>query len=406
MQNIVQLAKDYASKIIDEKLSAEYAYHNLEHTLEVLENVIEIGENSGLTAEELELVELAAIFHDTGWIENSNNHEENSVQIAKKFLKSCLYNPEKIEKVSELILVTNLNNDTKYLLQTVLRDADILHIGKKGFYSRSQTLKSEIEFLETKKIEELNWIECTIDFLDKTEFTTEYAIKNYNKRRLKNINKLQKRKDEMLEREPPKTADDSKTKKNNDNTIKRKDKNIGRGVETMFRNTIRTHVEFSSMADSKANIMISVNTLILTAIVAFLAKSLDTNPYLIAPSAILTIVSLTTLIFAITVTRPKITSGTFTNEEIKAKKTNLLFFGNFYNMNFKDFEWGMNEMIKDSDYLYGSMIMDYYILGQVLGEKYRKLRICYNLFMYGITISIIAFAIAIIFTPTGVQIIP
>lgn len=180
---------------------------------------------------------------------------------------------------------------------------------------------------------------------------------------------------------------------------KQMDIKIGRGVETMFRNTIRTHVEFSSMADSKANIMISVNTLILTAIVAFLAKSLDTNPYLIIPSAILTIVSLSTLIIAITVTRPKITSGVFTAEDINARETNLLFFGNFYNMDLKTFDWGMHQMIEDSEYLYGSMIKDFYYLGQVLGEKYKKLRLCYNFFMYGIIISVIAFATAIVFAP-------
>ena len=181
---------------------------------------------------------------------------------------------------------------------------------------------------------------------------------------------------------------------------------VGRGVETMFRNTIRTHVEFSSMADSKANIMISVNTLILTAIVAFLAKSLDANPYLIPPAAILTIVSLSTLIMAIKVTRPKITSGKFTDDDIKSQRTNLLFFGNFHNMELEDFEWGMKEMITDSDYLYSSMIKDYYHLGQVLGEKYRKLRITYTVFMYGIIISMIAFSISIFFAPVDTQLIP
>ncbi len=186
----------------------------------------------------------------------------------------------------------------------------------------------------------------------------------------------------------------------------KKGSKVGRGVETMFRNTIRTHVEFSSMADSKANIMISINTLILTAIVAFLAKSLDANPFLIPPAAILTIVSLSTLIMAIRVTRPQITSGIFTGEDIESKKTNLLFFGNFHNMELKDFEWSMKEMIEDSDYLYSSMIKDYYYLGQILGEKYKSLRITYTVFMYGIVISIIAFAISILFAPVDTQLIP
>ena len=185
-----------------------------------------------------------------------------------------------------------------------------------------------------------------------------------------------------------------------------KNKQGERGIETMFRNTIRTHVEFSGLADNKANIMISINTLILTALVAVMARKLDTNPQLIIPTGILAIVSLVTLVFAILVTRPKITSGTFTKDDIKEKRVNLLFFGNFFNMNLKDFEWGMTEMMNDKEFLYGSMIKDFYYLGQVLGQKYRYLRICYNIFMYGLIISILAYAIAVILYPGGTNLGP
>ena len=174
----------------------------------------------------------------------------------------------------------------------------------------------------------------------------------------------------------------------------------------MFRNTIRTHVEFSGLADNKANIMISINTLILTALVAVMARKLDSNPQLIIPTAILALVSLVTLIFAIMVIRPEITSGTFTHDDIKEKRVNLLFSGNFFNMNLKDFEWGMTEMMGDKDFLYGSMIKDFYYLGQILGQKYRYLRICYNIFMYGLIISILAFAIAVFLYPGGTNLGP
>ena len=128
----------------------------------------------------------------------------------------------------------------------------------------------------------------------------------------------------------------------------------------MFRNVIRTHVEFSMMADNKANIMISINTLILTAIVAILARKLDTNPHLIIPTILLTVVSLSTLIFATFVTRPKITDGTFTVDDIKNKRTNLLFFGNFFKMKLDEFTWGMKEMMNDREFLYCNMIMYFY----------------------------------------------
>src|SRR4030095_9031410 len=106
----------------------------------------------------------------------------------------------------------------------------------------------------------------------------------------------------------------------------------------MFRNIMRTHVEFSAMADSKANIMISINTLIIGIIVTTLLRKLVEYPYLTIPTFILLIVCLTCIIFAVFVTRPHITSGKFTQEDIDQKRTNLLFFGNFYNMPLSDFD--------------------------------------------------------------------
>ncbi len=172
-----------------------------------------------------------------------------------------------------------------------------------------------------------------------------------------------------------------------------------RGIETMFRNTVRTHVEFSAMADNKANIMISINTLIIGAIVTVLIRKLDANPQLIIPTFLLLTVSLACIILAVLATRPKITSGTFTKDDIQNKRTNLLFFGNFYNMSLNDFQWGMNEMMNDREFLYGSMIKDFYFLGQALGGKYKKLRICYTIFMFGLIASVIAYAIAFMTTP-------
>lgn len=176
-------------------------------------------------------------------------------------------------------------------------------------------------------------------------------------------------------------------------------KTAERGIETMFRNTVRTHVEFSAMADSKANIMISINTLIIVIIVTTLLRKLVEYPYLTAPTFILLAVCLTCIIFAVCVTRPSITAGTFTKLDIEQKKTNLLFFGNFFNMPLSDFQWGMDQLMHDKDYLYGSMVKDFYFLGQVLGRKYKYLRICYNIFMYGLIIAVIAYTVAFILNP-------
>ena len=142
--------------------------------------------------------------------------------------------------------------------------------------------------------------------------------------------------------------------------------------------------------------MISVNSIILGIVVGTLLKQLETYNNLILPTIILVAVCLTTIVFSILATRPTISTGKFTREDIENKKTNLLFFGNFHNVPLPDYDWAMTEMLNDKNYLYSSVIKDMYFLGVVLAKKYRYLRISYNIFMYGLIIAMIAFALAFI----------
>jgi hypothetical protein len=179
--------------------------------------------------------------------------------------------------------------------------------------------------------------------------------------------------------------------------IQLKELNLGRGVETMFRATYRTHVNLSSIADNKANIMLSINAIIISIVLPQLVPRFSENPSLILPTIILLVVCLVSIVFATLATRPKITRTLYTREDIQKRQANLLFFGNFYRMPLPDFHWGMMEMIKDSDFLYSSMTKDIYFLGVVLAKKYRYLSICYSIFMFGMIASVLAFATAFLF---------
>ncbi len=170
-----------------------------------------------------------------------------------------------------------------------------------------------------------------------------------------------------------------------------------RGIETMFRTTSKNHMELSSIADNKANIMISVNSIILSVLVSILIRKLEEYPHLTIPSIMLTFVCLTAIVFATLATRPNVSKGKFERLDIVNKETNLLFFGNFHRMSLKEYQWAMKEMLEDADYLYSSMIKDIYFLGVVLGKKYRLLRISYTIFMYGFVVTILGFIVAEVF---------
>ena len=196
-----------------------------------------------------------------------------------------------------------------------------------------------------------------------------------------------------------KEAEKAKKNKLKSETVKlRKDKetNPDRGIQTMYRVTLKNHIKLSDIADTKANILLSVNAIILSIVLANLFPKLDkpANFYLIFPTMLFVLTAIVAMIFSVLATRPKVTSGNFTREDIKNRKVNLLFFGNFHKIPLEDFKEGMKDMMNDRDYLYESLMKDLYYLGIVLDKKYKLLRYAYNIFMFGIILSVIAFIVA------------
>ena len=386
-------------------ISAEYVYHDYQHTRDVVEAVKLIGEGYNLSEKELEILQLAAWFHDTGYNEGAQDHEERSKAYAEEYLRDRNYAEEDLAVVSECIMATRFNIEPKNLLEQILRDADLSHLGSKLYWDRCWRVRQELLLTQSRAMSEKEWVEFELSFLQDHEYYTEVARELYGKRKKKYIKQLKKHKlrldpevVEFMEEVEAKQGKKKKKKKKGpevgeNGEIELKQLNLGRGVETMYRTTYRTHVNLSSIADNKANIMLSINAIIISIVVANLVPQLSANRMLILPTVMLLSVCLMALVFAILSTRPKITEGKFTREDIEQKRANLLFFGNFYNMEIEDFHLGMMQMIKDSDFLYSSMTRDLYYLGIVLAKKYRYLRICYNIFMYGLIISVAVFAI-------------
>lgn len=401
MSNILLSIEDYVYQLHSELSNHGNVFHNFPHTKKLVEIVEVIGDAAKLKDADLEIVKIAAWFYDIGFLNNNSDPAKQSAEAAATFYSSQDYPSQNFEAVKNCLLSTGVNLNPGILLEEVLSDTVNYYIGTKNFQDKSDLLRMEIENFSSENISDRKWLKSEMKHLSTHKYYTKHAIEKYEGQQYQNllllhreIKKSTEKKD--LIKQKKEKVDLDKEKIRNKSLL---DKKASRGIETMFRNAIRTHVSFSSMADTKANIMISVNTLLLGAIGAILVRKLDTNPYLIIPTIVLTVVSLVTLILAILVTRPSISSGSFTKEDILNKKVNLLFFGNFYQMSFKDFAWGMQQMMNDKEYLYENMTKDFYSLGQVLGKKYKYLRICYTFFMYGIIITTIVFAIFIAMDP-------
>jgi predicted metal-dependent HD superfamily phosphohydrolase len=400
--DLLNKSKEYVESFLKHNISNEIFYHDLEHTHEVVDAAIEIGQASGLTSDQLETVLIAAWFHDTGYYKGKINHEQESRNLAEKFLREQGIGEKKISEVGGCIIATKIPQRPTNLMEEVLCDADLYHLSTNEFFRKSELLRKEFSLTGNNEIQDEEWLKTNIKFLKKHSFFTDYAREKLLPHKKRNLKKL---KSIMNELEPGDEKDNSPAGEEDEgkpgvSEKKKLNKRPGRGIETLFRLTSRNHVDFSSMADNKANIMISVNSIMLSIIFSVLFRRFEEYPNLIIPAIVLSMVCTTTIIFAILATRPNLTEGVFTKEDILKRRTNLLFFGNFHKMPLEDYEWGVKQLMKDRDFLYGSMIRDIYFLGKVLGRKYFMLRISYTIFMYGLIVSVISFGVAVFLFPT------
>jgi HD superfamily phosphodiesterase len=390
----IRQARSLAEKVFKTRAFDKHIFHNFDHTQDVVNAVVTIGQHSNLSADEMESALVAAWLHDVGYEQGSKNHEQLSARKAQDLLTGLGAPQKKITDVTEAILATHMPQQPKTLVSKVLCDADLYHLATEQCLEKSNMLKEERNALGTKEMSDEEWLNSTVEFMEDHSYHTSYGQTILEQGKQKNIKKLKKatkpkvsaKKYRKLEEELEKL----RLKLEKEKSLK-----PDRGIETMFRTTSHNHIMLSQMVDSKASILITINSIILSVIVSVLIRKLEENSYLLIPTILLVTVCLATMVFSILASRPNVSSGKFTREDIKNKQTNLLFFGNFHAMKVEDYQWGMQEMMKDADYLYGSMIKDIYYLGKVLGRKYRFLRIAYSIFMFGFVVAILSFIIAL-----------
>ncbi len=174
-----------------------------------------------------------------------------------------------------------------------------------------------------------------------------------------------------------------------------------RGIETMFRTQYPMHVDLSSLADAKANIMISINGIMVSILLASISPKIDSNPWLIFPTSTLLIGCLISLVFAILAALPRVNRHEISLADVREEKANILFFGNFTRLSKREYLIGMTEMLNDKTRLYTSMMSDIYALGGVLDRKFRLLRISYIAFMVALIIGVTLFISVYTFLSPG-----
>jgi len=388
---IVATSQAEVARRFQEREDTHLLYHTLSHTREVAEAADRIACLSNFEPDDHEVLLVAAWWHDVGMLgcgDDPSSHEADSARQAREFLSEQGYSSERIDLVEQLILATNMGHTPSTELEKAIRDADLSGLGRPEYRERLKSLRKEWDAQGRLKAEDrVEWLEQNKAFFESHTYLTPAAERLYGNQ--KNLNKdiIEKRLKKRIKKKKKKAK---KKGKSSSKTAIQSEKS----AQMMLKTTLRNNIDLTSIADGKANIMLSINAAILTLGMPILAAYIPEFHYLVVPGGVLLITCVLAITYATLATRPVKTSGKTEMSKLGDGSTNLFFFGNYYNMPLPKYKEGLREVLSDQETLDESVMNDLYWLGVALGEKFNRLRICYFIFLVGMLLTALSFVVS------------
>lgn len=380
-------ARTFLTRLYAERHDARMVFHNVRLGEATAALAQEIAAETQAGEETFELVRLAGLFLPIGYLFDYQKPMENSISTSRQFLRDRGCSSSQIEKISNCIQVgfgaqAPVTDEERivadaYAVSSLLRDTS----------ERSALLRLERELVSGQTLTKSEWARQFGNLLLKVRLYTPFAQTQYEGD-LFNALLLQRR---IAEKAESRMAVGQKQVERPFQYLE-EDPPL-RGVLAFFRTGYRNHINLSAIADNKAHIMISVNSILISVLISAISyhNMAQTNPGVLLPVVIFLVTGLASLTFAVLAARPKVTMF---NRQITDKKIvmkNMIFFGNFVHLKLEDYEEMLDEVFRDSELMYGNMSRDLYFLGQVLDKKYRYLTISYNIFMMGFVATVLTF---------------
>lgn len=385
-KKLVQQAADYVKERFLKSLAPQYLFHNYAYAEEVADKAGVLADEAGLPEADKAQLVIAGYFYPLGYVGGHKDFTERSAAMLEDWGRR-----EQIE------LVTKAGNAATWLRKVpdaspedtlharILHDAVWNWLGRKRYQRRAELLQLEREAINGKVGDPVRFGEEMQQFLLNFQYLSKVGKEAFDKRRRKNVGAQQSANYKIEQKE-----------------VKAKTgKNFGRGIDTMYRTAFRNHINLSRIADGKANMMISINTIILSIVITISGASLSffeevffENPEFLIPIISLLLSSLTAVVFAVFSARPSVTEYRIKKDKlVKSNEASLLYFGNFLKLEKNEFIEYMQEMKLNQSALYDDLAKDLYDLGAVMHKKYLLLTISYNTFVGGLALAVISFLI-------------
>ena len=396
---LVKEAEAFVTALLAQELSAKLTYHSLRHTETVVKECRALAPAAALGPDDTEALLLAAWFHDTGYLDVYDGHEFRSMERAAAWLAGHGVAPGRAQLIADAIKATHRDVEPATELQRLLVDADLSNLAREDFRTSAELLRTEWELVLGQAHTTPEWAELQLNFMAGHKYRSDAGQERYKKTFKANL---------AEQRDQLKKTEKKAKKKHKEQTETFAEPK--RGIETMFRTMYSNHMKLSDMADKKASMMIQLNAVLISVIITYLGAKMGkagtlgpmmtSNPVLGIPVGILLATALGSVTTAILSAQPDVTSFAWLKKspEIATnRRVNLLFFGQFTKLSLDNFQSGMRELMRQKEGLYTNMVTDVYYLGEVLSRKYRLLRTSYTIFMVGLILTALSFAIALLY---------
>lgn len=388
-KQLLKKIKKFVKKRYSDEQYVKLKFHNFKRCKQIIRWAHIIAEPFNLAPADQFALYAALWLKDIGYTEDPTAPETAGLRVAVNFLQQLKLMDNVIERITDLWICTSTPAQPLSLLSEIFLDAETYYLGEKSFKQANDLKRKEQAELQFRKISKAEWSKQSVELLEHHRYHTATARDLLEIKKLRNLSLLRC---ELQEIDHEKHESDSNELNNPPAVLISKNKNFPeKGVDTLFRVSLANNQRISGLADNKARILITVNSIILSAIISLILKRLDKEAHLLYPTLTLVAVSLVSITLAILAIRPHRSSGKFTREALENNEANLLFYGNFNRMDLSDFRASMFHMMNYKELVYGALVQDLYEQGRSIGRKYFLLRVSYTIFMFGLIVSILAF---------------
>jgi hypothetical protein len=375
-----------------ENNAADSIYYSYRFISQLAKEAKKIAKANSLTGMDYQGIIVAVWFRYVGVTNIALGRTVEMNQILTLFFTESDYPLEeriRIEKVIDFIVS---GAEAATIFEQIVSDAIYSQLASNDILENILLLQQETNRLNGNNKEELDFDKFFLKLFIKTRYYTDYAIENYAVQKQKNFQLLEKRVAKLKETEIRKIKENYKV----EGTLLLNNKE----TEDFFKLAFRNYNHLISVADSKASLLINVNSIIISVMLAFVLGRIERNMFLLWPAVMLLSVCTITILLSILASRPQRTSFTGDKQSNCCQK---FFFGSFdlIDKNFTKVNWDeylkqLNDLFSQPrEIVYVEVYKESYNVRKVLSRKFNYLSIAYWVFLAGLILSIIAFVISI-----------